>query len=186
MRNPFRHFRTSPEIIPIRFPLSLRRVEDLLHERGTDISHETARYWWNRFVPLMARKICKRRSQQLRKLSQWRWRLDEVFVRINDETHYFWRAVVQDGEVLESYVTKTRDKASALKFLKKAMKRYGRPEEIVTDRPRSYGAAMREIGNANRQITGRVYSSTAALHHAPQPETGRRDSGICERSTITL
>ena len=147
MGNPFRYFKTSPEIIRlavmmyIRFPLSLRNVEDLLHEWGVDISHETVRFWWNRFGPLMAREICKRRSLQLRQVTQWRWRLDEVFVKINGETHYLWRAVDHEDEVLESFVTKTRDKASALKFLKKAMKRYGRPEEIVTDRLRSYRAA---------------------------------------------
>lgn len=170
MSNPFRYFKTSPEIIRlavmmyIRFPLSLRNVEDLLHERGIDISHETVRYWWNRFGPLMARELKKRRSQQLRQVTQWRWHLDEVFVKINGETHYLWRAVDHEGEVLESYVTKTRDKASALKFLKKAMKRYGRPEEVVTDRLRSYGAAMREIGNADRQATGRTKTIEPRIH----------------------
>ena len=151
----------------IRFPLSLRNVEDLLHERGIDISHETVRYWWNRFGPLMAREIRKRRSQRLRQVTQWRWHLDEVFVKINGETHYLWRAVDHEGEVLESFVTKTRDKVSALKFLKKAMKRYGRPEEVVTDRLRSYGAAMREIGNGPRQITGRHENNRAENSHLP-------------------
>ena len=151
----------------IRFPPSLRNVEDLLHERGIDISHETVRYWWNRFGPLMAREIKKRRSQQLRQVTQWRWHLDEVFVKINGETHYLWRAVDHEGELLESFVTKTRDKASALKFLKKAMKLYGRPEEVVTDRLRSYGAAMREIGNEGRQITGRHANNRAENSHLP-------------------
>ena len=173
MTNPFRYFKTSPEIIRlavmmyIRFPLSLRNVEDLLHERGIDISHETVRYWWNRFGPLMAREIRKRRSQQLRQVTQWRWRLDEVVVKINGETHYLWRAVDHEGEVLESYVTKTRDEPSALKFLKKAMKRYGRPEEVVTDRLRSYRAAMNEIGNGARQITGRHENNRAENSHLP-------------------
>ncbi len=71
----------------IRFPLSLRKVEDLLHVRGIDISHEMVRYWWNRFGPMVAREIRKRRSQQLRRATQWRWHLDEVFVKINGETH---------------------------------------------------------------------------------------------------
>ncbi|MCP2671097.1 IS6 family transposase [Maricaulaceae bacterium EIL42A08] len=173
MSNPFRYFKTSPKIIRlavmmyIRFPLSLRNVEDLLHERGIDISHETVRYWWNRFGPLMASEIKKRRSQRLRQDTQWRWHLDEVFVKINGETHYLWRAVDHEGEVLETFVTKTRDKASALKFLKKAMKRYGRPEEVVTDRLRSYGAAMPEIGNANRQVTGRHENNRAENSHLP-------------------
>jgi putative transposase len=173
MNNPFRYFKTSPEIIRlavmmyIRFPLSLRNVEDLLHERGIDITHETVRFWWNRFGPMMAREIKKRRSQQLRQVTQWRWHLDEVFVKINGQTHYLWRAVDHEGEVLESYVTKTRDKASALKFFKKAMKCYGRPVEVVTDRLRSYGAAMREIGNADRQITGRHENNRAENSHLP-------------------
>lgn len=173
MSNPFRYFKTSPEIIRlavmmyIRFPLSLRNVEDLLHERGIDVTHETVRFWWNRFGPMMAREIKKRRSQQLRQVTQWRWHLDEVFVKINGETHYLWRAIDHEGEVLESYVTKTRDKASALKFLKKAMKRFGRPREVVTDRLRSYRAAMREIGNADRQITGRHENNRAENSHLP-------------------
>ena len=76
-------------------------------------------------------------------------------MKINGERHYQWRAVDHEGEVLESYVTKTRDKRAALKFLKKAMRRYGRHEKIVTDKLRSYGAALKEIGTANRQETGR-------------------------------
>ena len=116
---------------------------------------------------MMAREIKKRRSQQLRQVTQWRWHLDEVFVKINGETHYLWRAVDHEGEVLESYVTKTRDKQAALKLLKKAMKRYGRPEEVVTDRLRSYGAAMREIGNAGRQKTSRHHNNRAENSHLP-------------------
>ena len=121
MTNPFRYFKTSPEIIRlavmmyIRFPLSLWNVEDLLHERGIDVTHETVRFWWNRFGPLMAREIKKRRSQQLRQVTQWRWHLDEVFVKINGEAHYLWRAIDHEGEVLESFVKKPRDKVSALK-----------------------------------------------------------------------
>ena len=118
MSNPFRYFKTSPEIIRlavmmyIRFPLSLRNVEDLLHERGIDISHETVRYWWNRFGPLMASEIRKRRAQQMRQHTQWRWHLDEVYVKISGVTHYLWRAVDHEGEVLESFVTRKRDKAA--------------------------------------------------------------------------
>jgi putative transposase len=84
MTNPFRYFKTSPEIIRlavmmyIRFPLSMRNVEDLLHKRGIDISHETVRYWWNRFGPLMASEIKKRRSHQLRPVTECRWRPDEA------------------------------------------------------------------------------------------------------------
>jgi putative transposase len=150
----------------IRFPLSLRNVEDLLHERGIDISHETVRFWWQRFGPMLANEIRKRRIQRLRS-SRWRWHLDEVFVKINGETHYLWRAVDHEGEVLESFVTKRRDKKAALKFLRKAMRKHGQPKIIVTDRLRSYGAAMKEIGNFNRQLTGRWLNNRAENSHLP-------------------
>ena len=102
--NPFRYFKTSPEIIRlavmlyVRFPLSLRNVEDLLHERGIDVSHETVRYWWNRFGPVFAAEIRRKRAQHLRGWPQWRWHLDEMFVRVNGKIHYLWRAVDQEGE----------------------------------------------------------------------------------------
>ena len=173
MKNPFRYFKTSPEVIRlavmmyIRFPLSLRQVEDLLHERGIDICHETVRFWWNRFGPMLAAEIRKKRSAALRTLPQWRWHLDEVFVKINGEMHYLWRAVDHEGEVLEVYATKHRDRKAALAFLKRTMKRYGRPEVIVTDRLRSYRAAMREIGNEARQVTGRWLNNRAENSHQP-------------------
>ena len=129
MRSPFRYFNSSPEVIRltvmmyIRYPLSLRQVEDLLFERGIDICHETVRLWWNRFGPMFAAEIRRRRSHSWT-VSQWRWHLDEVFVRINGETHYLWRAVDHEGEVLEVFATKRRDLKAALKFLKRAMKRH--------------------------------------------------------------
>ena len=171
--SPFRYFKTSPEIIRlavmlyVRFPLSLRNVEDLLHERGIDVSHETIRFWWNRFGPVFASEIRRKRVHQLRSFSRWQWHLDEVFVKINGERHYLWRAIDHEGEVLESYVTKRRNKRAALKFLRKAMKRYGQPELIVTDRLRSYGAAMREIGNAEKQVTGRYLNNRIENSHLP-------------------
>lgn len=151
----------------VRFPLSLRNVEDLLHERGIDVSHETIRFWWNRFGPVFAAEIRKRRVQQLRSNSHWQWHLDEVFVKINGEIHYLWRAVDHEGEVLESYVTKRRDRKAALKFLRKAMKRYGSPEVIVTDKLRSYGAAMKIIGNIKKQKTGRWKNNRGENSHLP-------------------
>jgi len=116
----------------LRFPLSLRNVEDLLHERGIDISHESVRFWWNRFGPLFAAEIRRNRVRYLRAYSNWQWHQDEVFVKINRETHYLWPAVDHEGEVLESFVTKRRDHKAALKFLRKIMKRYGSPKVIVT------------------------------------------------------
>ncbi len=120
----------------VRFPLSLRNVEDLLHERGIEISHETVRFWWNRFGPMFAAEIRRNRVSRIRSYST-AMALDEVFVKINGEMHYLWRAVDHEGEVLESYVTKRRDRKAALKFLRKAMKRYGGPEVVVTDKLRS-------------------------------------------------
>ena len=79
----------------------------------------------------------------MRQHTHWRWHLDEVFVRINGKQKYLWRAVDHEGEILESYVTETRDKAAALKFIKKAMKRDGHTQVIVTDRLASYGTARR-------------------------------------------
>ena len=171
--SPFLYFKTSPEIIRlavmryVRFPLSLRNVEDLLHERDIDISHETVRFWWNRFGPMFAAEIRRKRVPQMRMYSNWQWHLGEVFVKINGETHYLWRVVDHEGEVLESYVSKRRDRKSALKFLRKTMKRYGKPEMIVTDKLRSYGAAMKIIGNADRQETGRQLNSRAENSHLP-------------------
>src|SRR5918994_5576386 len=144
MRNPFRYFNSSPEVIRltvmiyIRYPLSLRQGEDLLFERGIDICYETVRFWWNRFGPMFAAEFRKRRVRH-RSSSNWRWHLDEVYVRINGKMHYLWRAVDHEGEVLEVFATERRGRRAALKFLKRAMKRYGRPGTIVTDRLRSYG-----------------------------------------------
>ncbi len=172
MQNPFRYFNSSPEVIRlavmtyIRYPLSLRQVEDLLFERGIDICHEAVRYWWNRLGPLFAAEIRKRRIDQ-RNWSNWRWHLDEVFVRINGETHYLWRAVDHEGEVLEVYATKRRDHRAALEILKRAMKRYGRPATIVTDRLQSYRAAMKVIGTAAAQTCGRWLNNLAENSHRP-------------------
>ena len=133
----------------VRFPLSLRQVEDILHERGIDVTYETVRYWWNRFSPLFAREIKKKRIKRGFG-SKWRWHLDEVFVRINGAQHYLWRAIDHEGEVLECFVTRQRNKNAALKFLKKALKCYGSPDEIVTDLCPSYGASLRDLGIAGK------------------------------------
>lgn len=172
MKNPFRYFNSSPAIIRltvmmyIRYPLSLRQVEDLLFERGIDICHETVRLWCNRFGPMFAAEIRKRRAHH-RLYSNWRWHLDEVFVRINGETHYLWRAVDHEGEVLEVFATKRRDRKAALAFLKRAMKRYGKPTVIVTDHLRSYRAAMNVIGNGTDQAVGRWQNNRAENSHQP-------------------
>jgi putative transposase len=171
-RDPFKYFHSSPEVIRlavmmyVRFPLSLRNVEDLLHERGIEISHETVRFWWLRFGPIFAAEIRKRRIEGMRS-SHWQWHLDEMFVKINGERHYLWRAVDHEGEVLESFVTKTRDKKAALKFITKAMRKHGRCALFVTDKLRSYGAALKDLGVADRQETGRWLNNRAENSHMP-------------------
>jgi putative transposase len=172
MRNLFRCFNSSPEVIRltvmmyVRYPLSLRQVEDLLFERGIDICHETVRSWWNRFGRMFAAALRKRRVQN-QAYSRWRWHLDKVFVKINGETHYLWRAVDHEGEVFEVFATKRRDRRAAFEFLKRAMKRYGRPGTIVTDRLRAYAAAMKVIGIAEHQQSGPWLNNRSENSHQP-------------------
>jgi putative transposase len=171
--NPFRYFNSSPEVIRlvvmmyVKFPLSLRNVEDLLAERGIDVSYETIRYWWNRFGPMFAAEIRRKRVERMRAFTHWKWHLDEVYVKIGGEMHYLWRAVDHEGEVLESFATKERDKAAALKFMKKLMKRHGSAKVITTDGLRSYKAAMKEIGNADKQAVARWANNRVENSHLP-------------------
>ncbi len=103
----------------------------------------------------------------MRGMRHWRWHLDEVFVKINGETHYLWRAVDHEGEILESYVSKARDRKAALAFMKKALKRHGAPGTITTDGCRSYGAAMGELGNRHKQEIGRHANNRVENSHLP-------------------
>jgi len=189
-RSPFRYFKTSPEIIRlavmpyIRFPLSLRNVEDVLHKRGIEVSHETVRFWWNRFGPMFAAEIKRKRVVRMQTFQQWRWHLDEVFVKINGERHYLWRAVDHEGEVLEAVVTKRRDKRAALKFLRKLMKRYGRPSEIITDRYRSHGAALKVLGAQDRQSVGQWLINRAENSHLPFRRRERAMDRFRSRATL--
>ncbi len=174
MNNPFKYFNSSPEVIRlavllyVRYPLSLRNVEDLLAERAIDVSYETVRLWWNRFGPMFAAELRKRRTASRQGSPEWRWHLDEVFVRINGATHYLWRAVDHEGEVLEVVATKQRDRRAALKFLRKLLRRYGRPEQVVTDRLASYGAGLRYLGLGRRHVRhGPRVNNRAENSHQP-------------------
>ena len=146
--NHFKYYKSSPEIIKlaimyyVRYPLSLRNIEDILHERGINICHETIRYWWNKLGPIVARELKKKREH---KPSNWRWHTDEVFVKINGKLHYLWRAIDHEGTVLDCYVPKRRDKKAAKKVLRKLVSKYGKPKEIVTDKLKSYRAGMRDL-----------------------------------------
>lgn len=171
--SPFHCFNSSPEVIRLvvlmylRFPLSLRNVEDLLFERGIDVCHETVRFWWNRFGPMFAADIRRQRISRMRGFRHWRRHLDEMYVKLNGEMFYLWRAVDHEGELLESYVTKKRNKSAALAFIKKALKRHGQAEVIVTDGLRSYPAAMRELGIIDRREMGRWKNNRAENSHLP-------------------
>jgi putative transposase len=190
MASPLRYFNSSPEIIRlvvmlyVRYPLSLRNVEDLLAERGIDISHETVRFWWNRFGPMFAAEIRKRRVAHMRGYPQWRWHLDEAFVKINGRLCYLWRAVDHEGEVLEAVVTAKRDKTAALKLLKRVMKTYGPPREVVTDGLRAYPAAMSEIGNADRRKVGRRLNNRAENSHQSFRRRERAMQGFRSMKTL--
>ena len=104
-------------MIYIRFPLSLRNVEDLLHERGIDISHETVRFWWNRLGPLMAEEIKQKPILQLRTYSKRKWHIDEVFVKIKGDRHYLWWALDYEGALLENLHKPFRKKERATLLL---------------------------------------------------------------------
>ena len=151
----------------VKYPLSLRTVEDLLFERGIDICHETVRMWWNRFGPLFAGDIRRQRVSRMRGFRHWRWHLDEMYVKLNGEMVYLWRAVDQEGEILESFVTKKRDKEAAVSFMKKALKRHGSPEAITTDGLASYEAAMKVLCNTDKQEIGRWANNRVENSHLP-------------------
>lgn len=116
---------------------------------------------------MFAAGIKRQRISRMRGFRNWRWHVDEVFVKINGETNYLWRAVDHEGEILESYVTKKRDKSAALRFFKKTLKRHGKAEAIVTDGLRSYPAAMRDLGIEDRREMGRWLNNRVENSHLP-------------------
>src|SRR5262244_34623 len=124
-----------------RFPLSYRDVGELLLERGIDVTHEAIRQWYLKFGQDYANQLKRRRARPGDK-----WHLDEVFLTINGKRHYLWRAVDQEGNVLDILVQRRRDKMAAKKFFRKLLKglQYV-PRVIITDKLKSYGAAKREI-----------------------------------------
>ena len=164
--------RAIPAVAAAQRRGSVGRARDRHQPRGP------SRFWWNRFGPMFAAEICKRRVAHMRGYPQWRWHLDEVFVRVNGKLCYLWRAVDHEGEVLEAVVTARRDKSrGVLKLLKRIMKKYGAPRSIVTDGLRAYPAAMNEIGvsAARHEVGGRV-NNRAENSHQP---FRRRANGRC-------
>ncbi len=125
------------------------------------------RFWWNRFGLMFAAEIRRKRVDRMRSQTHWQWLLDEVFVKIDGQMHYLWQAVDHEGEVPESFVSKRRDRKAALKFLRKTMKRHGQANVLVTDKLRSCGAAMKVLGNAEKQETGRWLNNRSENSHQP-------------------
>ena len=153
-----------------RFALSYRDVEDMLAERGIDVSYETVRRWALKFGTIIARKLRRGRP-----LPDGRWHLDEVFVSINGRQVYIWRAVDGEGEVLDILVQPRRDRKAALKLMRKLLKKQGiTPTTFVTDKLGSYGAALRELGVARRHDTGRWRNNRAENSHQPLRQRERR------------
>jgi putative transposase len=172
-------------MMDVSYPLSLRNVEDLLAERGIDICHQTVRLWWNRFEPSNAGAIRRRPVALGHGCPEWRWHLDEVFVKINGITHYLWRAVDHEGEALEVIATKQRSRRAAHEFLTKLMRRYGRARSIVTDRLRTYAAALKSIGATHlHECHGRWINNRAENSH--QPLRRRERAMLRFRSMQTL
>jgi putative transposase len=116
---------------------------------------------------MIASEIRRKRVQRMRHFTHWKWHLDEAYVKINGEMRYLWRAIDHESEVLDSFVTKDRDKAAALKFIKKAMKRHGRSKAIVTDGLRSYGAAFKDLGASDLQESGSWLNNKIENSHQP-------------------
>jgi transposase-like protein len=147
-----------------RFTLSLRDVEELLAERGIDVTYEAIRCWVDRFGPAIAANIRKSRKQP-----DCVWHLDEMVVRIDGKRMFMWRAVDKEGEFLDVLVQKSRNKAAALELLRKLLKSQGFvPDEIVADGLASCKAAMRELGCKDRHRPGRLRDNNRAENsHLP-------------------
>jgi transposase-like protein len=153
-----------------RFPLSYRDVEDMLAERGIDVSYETVRRWSLKFGLGYARTL-----RRLRPRPDGRWHLDEVFVLINGKRMYLWRAVDSEGEVLDILVQRRRDKRAALKLMRKLLKNQGFvPDAFVTDKLPSYGAALGDLGLSKRHDFGGRKNNRAENSHLPVRQRERR------------
>ena len=165
----FKRYRFPPEVIRhavwlyARFTLSYRDVEDLLAERGLDISYETARRWFLKFGGLIARNLRSKRPTP----SDY-WHLDEMVIVIRGKRHYLWRAVDNEGEVLDFLVQPKRNARAALKLMRKLLKKQGwAPTRIVTDRLRSYHVAFRMLGLTAEHINNKRSNNRAENSHQP-------------------
>jgi transposase-like protein len=153
-----------------KFSLSYRDVEDLLAERGIDVSYETVRRWVLKFGSIYAGNLNRSRPKP-----SSQWHIDEVFVSINGKRSYLWRAVDGEGEVLEILVQSRRNKRAAIKLMRKLLKKQGFvPDVIVTDKLPSYGAALREMNLSNRHDFGGRKNNRAENSNLPVRRRERR------------
>ncbi|WP_274918885.1 IS6 family transposase [Streptomyces sp. WZ-12] len=169
MPPPYKGFRFPPEVIAHavwlyhRFPLPFRDVEELLFERGITVSYEAVRLWCERFGPECAARLRRRQPRPGDK-----WHLGAVFLKINGKMRYLWRAIDQDGNVLDILVTGKRDTAAARRFFRKLLKGTGTvPRVIVTDRLRSYGAAHHQVMPSVEHRSSKYLNNRAENSHLP-------------------
>ncbi|MBJ6127515.1 IS6 family transposase [Microvirga splendida] len=176
----YKRHRFPPEIIAhavwlhFRFPLSLRLVEEMLLERGIVVSYESVRRWAMKFGPSYARRL-KRKTPSPRDI----WHLDEVVITIAGQQHWLWRAVDQDGYVLDEIVQTRRDTKAAKRLLKRLLKKQGRPpKRLITDKPGSYAAARRQIMPAVEHSSHKGLNNWAETSHLPLRKRERAMQGF--------
>ena len=182
----YERHRFPPEVIRhavwlyFRFTLSLRDVEELLAQRGVEVSYETIRCWTLKFGRLFAHNLRRSRPKPT-----GRWHLDEMVVKIRGKRMYLWRAVDDGGEVLDMLVQERRNKAAALKLLRKLLKNQGiRPEAIVTDKLASYGVAARDLGLTDRHRPGGMRENNRAENsHLPIRRRERKQQKFKSRAS---
>ena len=185
----FKRHRFPPDVIRyavwlyFRFTLSIRDVEELLAQRGIQVSREAVRCWVLKFGPLIAANLRRLRTQPT-----GRWHLDEMVVRIRGRRMYLWRAVDDEGEVLDVLVQKRRNKHAALKLLRRLLKSQGiHPDTIVTDKLASYGAALRDLGVTARHRLGgmrennRAENSHLAIRRRERKQQKFKSQGSAQR-----
>jgi putative transposase len=157
-----------------RFPLSFREVEELMLERGIVVSYETVRRWCAKFGQTYAGALRRRQPRPGDK-----WHLDEVFIKVNGEQKYLWRAVDQNGNVLDILVQNRRDKTAARRFLRRLLKRTGAvPRVLITDKLRSYGAAHREVMPSVEHRSHKGLNNKAENSHQPTRQRERAMKGF--------
>ena len=187
-KTSYKRHRFPPQIIAhavwlyVRFNLSLREVEELMLERGVDVSYETIRRWTVKFGPLITH-VLRRRQPRPGDV----WHLDEVVVKIAGRSYWLWRAVDQHGVVLEEILQSKRNKRAAKRLLVKLMKRWGvMPKRIITDKLRSYGAAKREVAPgldhwSHKGLNNRAENSHLPFRKRERPMQGFRSPGGLQR-----